>query len=254
MGDYMIKNDLIQDLINENEDYGLSVILKDLLDTSKKLNDENIVEKIINHFDKVKNKEEIWDLLLDYIEPGAINDVSFNYFLTNEISIIKLSHMELSDDFLKKLSDNSEEAYLTLAKRFFFNECYSVNEFIKLLMKCQYESVFLNIFLSEKTISYKGLIIHEIINNNILLSDEFKILSQRIRYAKHLYCTNNEKELKNAYENGDYIYMMAISQNIYTPDYVLKALSRINNIKYASRIRQKSTQTLRLKVSFHINQ
>ena len=154
---------LIQDLFNA--DYDLFVMVKYFLDSFKKINDESLLEKLICHFDKSENKEEIWNLLLDYIDPKAINDVIFDYFGENRISILRLSHMDLSNNCLKKLSLNSEEAYLTLAKRFFYNEGYSEEEFINLMMNCRYESVFFNIIFSEKTISFKGLIIHNIRTN-----------------------------------------------------------------------------------------
>lgn len=185
--------------------------------------------------------------MLDYIDPKIISNSILMYFCEKEISIPKLSHMELSDTCLKKLSIYSEEAYFTLTKRLFYDQNYSIEEYISLMQDCHFESVFFNIFLSEKIISFKGLIIHDIISNNDYLSDEFKALSQKIRYAKHLYCTNNEEEIIDAYEKNDYIYMMAISQNTVTPCYILENLSEIKGVKYAHKIRKSSMQILSIK-------
>ncbi len=223
--------------INPNQLYGM-------------ITDSNIINNLICFLDQENRRDEIWDLILNFINPDLIDDHCFDYFYKNNISIERLAHLSLKDEFLKVLMQSSDEAYSTLALRYYNNDKYPISDFIELLINCKFETVFLNLFMQSKNINKKNIIIHKIIEKNHFLSQQFKALSKNIQSAKILFCTDDTERIEQAFNDNNYIYFISISQNINTPDYILRSLASIKNIKYGSKIRGYSAETLKIKQLF----
>lgn len=239
-------NQIIKDIIrskNANELF----IANESNSICGEVNDSDILYGLVTSFVEYENKEDIWDIILDYVDEGIVDDRIFNYLYDNNISLNALSHLNLDDKFLLKLSDRFDEAFATLAKRYYNESKYSVLDFFILLTKCKFENIFMTLFCNEQGITPKGLIIHEVIRRNELYSKELKEISERIYFAKQLFCTDNIDIILSAASSNDYILLVSISQNIYTPVYVLNELSNMSKIKYASMIRQNSLATLKIK-------
>ncbi len=153
----------------------------------------------------------------------------------------------MQDKYLKKLLRYYDEAYIFLARRYYDNTGYSVYDFADLISKCRYESVFYDLLLYERDINPKSNVLHKVIQNSTYLSRELKSFSRRIYEAKMLFCTDDIEMIEAYCNKNDYIYFAAISNNVSTPDNILRALMQISDIKFAARIREKSKETLRIK-------
>lgn len=221
-------------------------ILRDEKNT-KKLSDSDMVKQIIMRLDGESSREDIWEVFLKYIDVSIFDDYCFDYFYENDISLNTLAHLDLQDKYLKILLRDYDEAYIFLARRYYDNNRYSVYDFADLISKCRYESVFYDLLLYEGDINPKSNVLHKVIQNSAYLSRELKSFSQRIYEAKMLFCTDDIEMIEAYFNKNDHIYFAAISNNVSTPDNILRALMQVSDIKFAARIREKSKETLRIK-------
>lgn len=214
----------------------------------EKISDLDLIKKLIIRLNDEQDRADVWDtLLLRYIDVSIFDDYCFNYFWENDICLNTLAHLDLQDKYLKMLLRDYDEAYIFLARRYYHYDRYSVYDFVDLISKCRYESVFYDLLFYEKNINPKSNMIHKVIQNNKHLSQELKSFSHRIYEAKILFCTDDIEMIIAYYEKNDYIYMAAISQNVSTPEDILRDLMQVSNIKFAARIRENSKETLRIK-------
>ncbi len=213
----------------------------------EKISDLDLVKRLIIRLNDEQDRKYFWDVFLRYIDVSIFDDYCFNYFWENDISLNTLAHLDLHEKYLKILLHDYEEAYIFLARRYYNYDRYSVYEFVNLISKCKYESVFYDLLLYEKEINSKSNVLHKVIQNSTYLSQELKLFSQRIFKAKMLFCTDDIEMIEAYYNKNDYIYLAAISNNVLTPDNILRNLMQVSNIKYAARIREKSKETLRIK-------
>lgn len=217
-----------------------------------KIESEMTINKLIA-FSESKNcieKEYFWYDILDYLSISVIDSILFDYLFKNNLCLDKLAHFDLNNQHLKKLSVLYDEAFITLAIRYFKSDSYSNLDLIQLLVKCKYESVFEQLFLIEKNFTVKKMSIFYAISKNCYLSDEFKNYANKIYYANVLLFSKDEKMLTDAFEQKDSAYMLSLSKNLYTPKKILNELSNISGIKYASQIRNNSKETLKIIDSF----
>ncbi len=239
-------NQIINDIIrSKNTNELLIAYESDLI--CGEVNDCNVLYCLASSIVEDEKKDDMWDIILDYVDERIVDDRIFNYLYDNNISLDSLSHLNLEDKFLLKLSDRYDEAFVTLAKRYYNESKYSVLDFLNLLKKCKFENTFMTLFSNEQGITPKGLIIHEVIRKSKLYSKELKDISERVFFAKQLFCTDNIELILSAASLKDYILLVSISQNINTPVCILNELSNISKIKFASIIRQNSLATLKIK-------
>ena len=205
---------------------------------------QNEINELIERAD---NSDEYWENIIDCSETEFIDEYLFEYLYKNNICLEKLAHLQLNDKHLKKLSADYEEAFITLAVRYFVSENYSILEFIQLLKECKYKSVFEILYFITDNLTEKLTVVNHIISENRHLSTEFKVYSNKLYRSKLLMFSDKEKILTDAFEENEPEYMLSLSKNINTPEYILNKLTSISGIKYASKIRNNSRKTLEYK-------
>lgn len=131
--------------------------------------------------------------------------------------------------------------------KYFVSENYSVPELIQLLKECKYESVFEILYFLTDNLKEKITVVNHIIAENRHLSSEFKVYSDKLYRSKLLMFSNDEKTLTDAFEENEPEYILCLSKNINTPEYILNKLTGISGIKYATKIRDNSRKTLEYK-------
>ena len=82
-----------------------------------RLKDEDIrcarlIEKIQSLLCGNSHEYDFWDIAFDYIDANILTDSSIKYFIEHNIELVALSHMNLSDKWLIKLSNDFDEALL----------------------------------------------------------------------------------------------------------------------------------------------
>ncbi|MCM1579140.1 MAG: hypothetical protein NC078_10120, partial [Ruminococcus sp.] len=97
------------------------------------LSDSGLFHKLINKLDGEEYNANLWERLLFHIDPAAFDDRAFAYFYENSLCLCTLAHMPLADKYLKKLARTYDEAYITLAKRYYAEDKYSVSDFVILI-------------------------------------------------------------------------------------------------------------------------
>lgn len=240
-------DEIFMKLLDGEYDLSTAINMLKCEDNIDKLSDPDLIKRIIVRLDGEQDKNDIWEIFLKFIDVSVFDDYCFNYFCKNDICLNTLAHLDLQDKYLKILLREYDEAYIFLARRYYNYDRYSVYDFVDLISKCRYESVFYDLLFYEKDINSKSDMIHKVIQNNKYLSQELKSFSQRIYTAKMLFCTDDAEMINTYYGKNDYIYMAAISRNISAPDHILKELMQVSHIKFAARIRENSRETLKIK-------
>lgn len=228
------------DKINEFISYEMDIIrLKDEDARCAKL-----IEKIQISLCKNTHEDEFWDIAFNFIDADMLTDSSIKYFIDHNIELVALSHMNLSDKWLIKLSNDFDEALLTISKRFYQDENYSTEQFMALLIQfIEKADVFLSL-LFLKNINYqknKALIYYL----SIYCSDKERIHEETLFYV--LSYTDDINFIRQCYKTYKYKLLLAISQNYFTPNDILEELLHIKDIKMAKAIRLSSSETLKCK-------
>lgn len=212
-------------------------------DKINRITEENEISELISLLDKSAEYDR-WDYIIKNLDVEIIDKYLFDYLYKNNICLETLAHMKLNDKHLKKLSADYEEAFITLAIRYFVSDYYSVSELINLLKECKQESVFENLYSLSDGLTEKITAVNYVISESKYLSDDFKAYSDKLYYSKVLMFSNDKNMLIHAFEENEPEYMLSLSKNINTPEYLLNKLTGISKIKYASKIRNNSRETL----------
>lgn len=194
-----------------------------------------------------KNKDEqMWDEILECINPDEVSDDFFEYLLSNEISIMTLCHMKLKDEWLFKLVDYDDEPIYTLAERYYLGNEYTIRDFIsfykKYLMK--QPNICLWLLQIEATDDKKKLL--QYLNNYYQSSCDAVRKALLGEYVKN--CMDSE-EIENIYYQHIHegVVLVAIAGNLYTPLEILSELTYASGVQFASKIRKCSRETLMIK-------
>lgn len=214
-----------------------------------RLKDEDIrcarlIEKIQSLLCGNSHEYDFWDIAFDYIDANILTDSSIKYFIEHNIELVALSHMNLSDKWLIKLSNDFDEALLTISKRFYQDSNYSTQQFMALLIRFKEKAdVFLTLLLL-KNINHeknKALIYYL----SVYCSDKEQIREETLFYV--LSYTDDITFIRECYKTNKYKLLLAISKNYFTPNDILEELLHIKDIKMAKAIRLSSAETLKCK-------
>lgn len=80
---------------------------------------------------------------------------------------------------------------------------------------------------------------------------KIKAVLNEILIAERVSLIDNTDEISDTYNNfhDSPAILLSIAENLFTPENILASLSKVSNIKFASKIRKKSIDTLKLKIS-----
>jgi hypothetical protein len=247
LGDYMKKESL---------NYLISNLLLNKLSTTRMLekieqtlphdtiDDPILLYDLIKFMDDRSERDEFWDCIIFFVSPKAIDDKCFAYFLKNNISLLKLAHMQLKNKQLERLSETYDEASLTLANRLYCLEKYSISEFKAFIINCDNESTMYYLLNLGELNKEKFKLIIETINNKAVFSSQLKLYAKEIEMTVILENTNDVALIRNMYKTNNARYLLSISKNTNTPQDILMILSKISGIKFASKIRSNSLNNL----------
>lgn len=208
------------------------------------IDDPMLLYSLIKFMDGRSERDEFWDCIIFFVSPKVIDDTVFAYFLKNNISLLKLAHMQLKNKQLEKLSETYDEASLTLANRLYCLEKYSISEFKSFIINCDNESTMyylLNLGVLDRE---RFKLIIETIKNKAFFSSHLKFYAQEIEMAIILEITDDVTLIRKMYKTNNYKYLLSISKNTKTPQDILMDLSGIAGIKFASKIRSNSLNTM----------
>lgn len=239
--------EMLTRLMNGEISYVTAAGLMEDKQVTGKISDSGILKRLISAADLSGDRERFWSAVIEYTDTGCIDDECFEYFYGHDIILCSLAHLDLPDRYLKKLSGEYEEAYMTLAKRFYSDDKYSLADFVKLMRGCRNEAVIEQVFFIQRGITAKGMALYETVQASPYLDDEIKKLSRRIYEAGLLMCTDNEKLIEEFFVRNDYVYNIALSRNVRTPDSILERLAEASGMKYSKQIRIFSRETLKAK-------
>jgi hypothetical protein len=205
--------------------------------------DEELLLDVITKFHNTEIRDDFWNTILDYLSPKSLTQPVFDYLIKYEIGIVALAHMDLDDSKLKILSKYAEEALFTLAKPYYTNDNYSVDDFINLINNYNNDMLFEQLIFEKPSDSRKeNALIYFYYNKEQHIEKINKIIM-----ANKLKIENNLDEIEKAYKLEDFYFNLAISDNLFTPYCILEEMSEITGIKFASKIRMNSRKTIKIK-------
>jgi len=240
------------ELIQSN-DYVSEEKIDDIINnySEKQYVSNDVINNLIYFFNGKRCEEYFWDNILLILDNSVVEDVLFDYLIKKKISLITLSHIVKDDDKLIGLGKYCEEALFTVFKHYYTMNIYTVYDFANLLNKYFFEGVAPQLFLSKTDNRIKQNYLYYFIDKYDNCSIELKQQVADLIKAGMLEISNDEDEIKKAYNSNNYIFNLAVSKNIFTPIEILEELMIIKNIKYSSKIRENSKFTIKLKTNFN---
>ncbi len=232
------------DITEAHNDFKLRLLM-DRFKNNKSL-DRNEISELITVLNKSAEYDG-WDYTTDCVDTEIIDKYLFDYLYKNKICLEKLAHLKLNDKHLKKLSADYEEAFITLAVRYFVSDDYSVSGLIQLLKECKYKSVFEKLYFISDSFTEKTAMVNYAVSGNKYLTSEEKKSLHKLYRSKLILFSDDEKTLTVASKENEPEYLLSVSRNPNTPEYILNKLTSISGIKYASKIRNNSRKTLEYK-------
>jgi len=185
---------------------------------------------------------------LPFIKVDCLTDDLLEYLITQKIAVDTLAHLSLPDKYLWMLTQYAEEALITLGKRYFISDNYSVEEFSSLLKQAPstywlWSSL---LFVTTNNVYKRKTLIKSLflltdfadLKENVIEEITEGILSRTSRIdviIKH-YAIDKPRLLRG------------IAQNRFTPKDILIELSHVENVKFAKQIRQMSSDNLKTKL------
>ena len=205
--------------------------------------DDKLLLDIMSKLHERKERDPFWENLLDYLPQKSLSQNVFDYLLKNKIGLIRLAHMDLDDNKLKKLVMYAEEALFTLAKRYYGKKEYSVADFASFLCEYKNGTLLEQLGFIKPDNPKKGQILFYFYSKDKEYQSEIKKLIE----SKYLEITNDSSIIQVAYESNEPLYSLALSKNIFASIDILDALTNISGVENASYIRKNSRETLSLK-------
>lgn len=242
----------ITNILSSDDDVAINIIqvCKNVNENGGVLLAVEIQERIMNRLLANSLEEEVWDMLLSVIDPKGLSEKVLNYLIQNNISLLRLCHMQLQDKWLIKLLEYDEAPLYTLSKRFYLSKEYSSIDFLEFYNHYLFNKSDLSLYLLElfEDSDKRSLLLFL-----CLINEEFKYreylewhqVSDRVRCSTY---SEEIVDIYNAYRNNG-IVLSKIATNYFTPNEILLELLSVKGIKYASQIRRSSEKTLKLKQS-----
>lgn len=196
--------------------------------------------------------KRIWELIFNNIPEDYLNDDILGFLVNNDIGLVELSHLSLSDEWLLRIYEKDEfcvEALFTVGLR---------------LLDCEENSNFTAFIDKYKDIRLYGFLLNRIIHVDINAYDrinKYKYLLNEIftffesdcdiyvlakgieKYLYVLQC-KDESELLKALKSCEYLQLIALSQNEHCSTVILNELTAVKNVKYAKLIHKNALQAL----------
>ena len=195
-----------------------------------------------------KMEEDVWDSLLSILPPNELSEDVINYLVQNQIALSRLCHMQLQDKWLMKLISYDEAPLYTLARRYYLLDEYSPMVFLQFYN--QYlrnkNDVCLHLLDIYKNADKQGLLIFLCSKNE---NFENKEMLQWYQVANQVRGFTNSTDIETIYKEYQNvgIILTEIASNYYTSEEILLELLSAKGIKYASSIRKKSEENLKLR-------
>lgn len=211
---------------------------------------EKKFQQLIKCWKDNTNYDSYFEELIDYINIESFSDVIIDNMIDNNIGIEKISHIPFKNNILLKLAHVSEDASMLLFKRLYTNNKYSVNELIECFKSNYSDSVYEYLCILNTDDFDKEIIIDYIANkysNQPYIKD---MVFKRAR-GRTLKFEISDDVLIHYIEENEYVYDLAISENIFASEHVLRKLMNVKGIKYCKEIRKKARETLENKVKMY---
>ena len=205
--------------------------------------DDKLLSDIASKLHERKERDLFWENLLDYLPTKSLSQNVFDYLLENKIALIRLAHMDLDDNKLKKLVIYAEEALFTLAKRYYGGKEYSVADFASFLCEYKNDELLWQLGYVRPDGREKEKVLFYFYFRDKKRQPEIDKLIK----SRYFEITSDPSTIQSAYESNEPLYSLALSKNIFASVDILRALTNISGIKNASYIRRSSRETLLLK-------
>lgn len=215
--------------------------------------DRDLLLSCLNKFKDTYLEETFWSNVVCFIDNESFLDEIFDYLMDKSLAQITLCHLPLKDEFLWRLIDVEEEAILTLGKRYYTDDKYSLDELRKFLLQfktCDWlwrSLIDINIKDSQKKKLFRRMLFAETDFH------DYKYLLVERAIESKLQVTSSVVLIKRYYKTGNYRFFRGIAQNPNTPNDILEELLNIEKVKYAKQIRNFALENIKSNKNHNFN-
>lgn len=202
------------------------------------------IDEIVDVYNTNRKTDFDWDEYINSIEFSTASDDVFDFILSHNMGLVALSHKNIPNKWLIKLARlGFDEALFQLGKKL---SCGSDDD-------CLTFAGFINEFSGNYDLFVQLLEFHDLNREirNIMLYYGRNSMNNEVRRYVQAYIdaeiasiTTNQTVIISAYNSGEYHSLLAISQNLFTPNWILEELLLLADVKFAKKIRSYSRSTL----------
>lgn len=216
------------------------------LEIEKENLDKETLKKMIDCWKENIEYDIYFGQLLDYINIQSFSMDIIEYMIDKNVGIEKVSHMQLNDNIMMKLVSINEDANMLLARKFYTNDNYTEEDFIKFFYDNYSDKVYEYLCILNGKSFYKEEIIDYIAKNKSHNQLILKIAQERAKARELRYEVNNDILIRYV-DKKNYIYNLQIAENIFASEQILEELKNLKGMKYCKEIKKKAIYTLKKK-------
>lgn len=191
------------------------------------------------------DRNEFWETIVPMISPNSFSEKLLSYLYSERIAIMELCHKEWSDKWLEKFAEFDDAPLYTLIKRYFLENKYSEEQFIRMAKKHIISNDHLFAYILDMY-PFSGKLLRLLQLG--MLHGEKKVQDLVESYLNAVRCatTVSPIEIANIYEKykTDFRVLLGVASNPFSPMDILQTLTRISDCKKAKEIRIRSARTL----------
>lgn len=196
---------------------------------------------LLNRIEKKLRKRDIeplfWELAFRYLPAEHLPALLINNLIENGVAIEQLGHLNLNDEYLLRLADRVDEAAITMGKRYYMDDQYSVGELESYLSR--FTGLYW-LWSSLINLKQRSLAKWKVLVKLLFTSTDFAELKEQVvddNLSRYLTRTKSIEAVERYYRVGKPLFLKAIASNEVTPLNILEQLKENRGAKYSKVIR-----------------
>lgn len=229
-------------LLNVNE---IKNIEKTILE--KEYIDEIYLKKLIKCWKDNIDYDIYFEDLINYIDMESFSDTIVDFMIKENVGIEKISHMPFEKKKLSKLACVNEDAAMRLFERLYTDSIYSAEELQEYFIRNYSDNIYEYLCILNSNSCKKETVIDYIAYEYSARQSVKTMVIKRAK-ARSLKYEMDNNILRNYIAENEYIYDLAIAQNIFASEQILRKLMEIKGLKYCKEIKKRAKETLERKL------
>ncbi|WP_285945702.1 hypothetical protein [Thomasclavelia cocleata] len=229
-------------LLNVNEIKNIEYTIID-----KEYINEIYLKKLIKCWKDNIDYDIYFEELFDYIDIESFSDTIIDFMIQENVGVEKISHMPFEKKTLSKLACVNEDAAMRLFEKLYTDSIYSAEELQEHFIRNYSDNIYEYLCILNSNSCKKETVIDYIAYECSILQSIKTMVCKRAKARSLRYEMDNDI-LSNYIAENEYIYNLAIAQNIFASEQILRNLMEVKGLRYCKEIKKRAKETLERKL------